>query len=178
MKTQTFNGRALTLAVASILAVGLGTFSGASRAGTETANLAVSATISANCTIDTTALDFGGYDPIVTHKAAPLDGTGTVTTVCTNGSAVAITLGQGVNADTGSSDPAPLRRLTDGTNFLSYDLYSDSGRSVVWGNDATVDVERTGTGVADVLTVYGQIPQDQNVPAGTYTDTVVATVTF
>jgi spore coat protein U-like protein len=88
-------------------------------------------------------------------------------------------LGQGANADTGSTDAAPLRRLKDsGTNYLSYVLYSDSGRTALWGNDATVDVAATGTGVADAHTVYGRVASGQNKPAGSYSDTVVATVTF
>ncbi|MFM6073490.1 MAG: spore coat protein U domain-containing protein, partial [Dolichospermum sp.] len=39
-------------------------------------------------------------------------------------------------------------------------------------------VSHTGTGNASNITVYGRIGRGQNVPAGSYTDTVVATVTF
>jgi spore coat protein U-like protein len=147
-------------------------------AGTDTDNLAVSATISANCTITTGALSFGAYDPIVTHKAADLDGTGTVTVTCTSGAAATVTLGQGANADAGSTDTVPVRRLETGGSYLGYFLYSNVERSTVWGNDAASDVEHTGDGTATALTVYGRVTQDQNQPAGTYTDTVVATVSF
>lgn len=176
---KTLNARALrklTLISAMALAAGWGS---QLQAGTDTANLSAQATVTANCTIETNIVNFGNYDPIVDHASSNLDSTGSVSVTCTSGSAVAITLGQGLNADTGSTDAAPLRRLNDGsTNYLSYSLYSDAGYSTVWGNDATVDVETTGTGGIDAHNVYGRITAGQNVPAGTYTDTVVATVTF
>lgn len=153
-------------------------FSGSSYAATDTANLDVSATVSANCTISTAAVAFGTYDPVVTHASTALTSTGTVTTTCTKDAAVAITLGQGANANTGSTDAAPVRRMISGTNYLSYQLYTDEARTAVWGNDATVDVPVTGTGTAVNTTVYGSVLAGQNVPAGSYTDTVVATVTF
>jgi hypothetical protein len=59
MKTQTYTGRALRLAVASILAVGVGAFSVNSYAGADTANLDVSATIPETCSVSTTAVAFG-----------------------------------------------------------------------------------------------------------------------
>lgn len=153
--------------------------SGAAFAGTASDNLSVTATVIDNCTISTAALAFTNYDPIVANASSNLDGTGTVTVTCTLNDAVQITLGQGANADTGSTDAAPLRRMLAGAGeFLSYSLFSDSGRTVVWGNDATVDVETTGTGVAEVHTVYGRVSSGQNRPAGSYSDTVAATVTF
>lgn len=166
------------LALATALATGA---AGIAHAGTATSDLGVSATVSASCSITTTsALDFGTYDPAVTHASTDLDSTGGISVTCTSGAPVTITLGEGVNADTGSTAAAPLRRMIDGggTNYLSYSLYSDGGRTAVWGNDATVDVETTGTGAAEAHTVYGRVAGGQNVPAGTYTDTVVATVTF
>lgn len=172
MSTKTFSLRKLTLISAAALATG-----GAAVAqAQETANLDVSTTVVASCTIGTTALAFGDYDPI---SPSDLDGTGTVTVTCTQDAPVAITLGQGANADTGSTAAAPERRLTDATNFLTYSLFSDTDRTTVWGNDATVDVETTGTGAAEEHTVFGRVDGGQSTaPAGGYTDTVVATVTF
>jgi spore coat protein U-like protein len=36
----------------------------------------------------------------------------------------------------------------------------------------------TGTGVAQSITVYGQIPAGQYVSPGTYNDTIIATITY
>jgi spore coat protein U-like protein len=114
----------------------------------------------------------------VAHAASALDGTGAVTITCTTGATAAILLGQGGTPDGSSTDAVPLRRMTDGTNFLNYFLYSNAGFTTVWGNDGTVDVEATGDGEADLHIVYGLVTAAQNVPGGSYTDTVVATVTF
>ncbi len=147
-------------------------------AGTATANLSVTATINANCTISTGTVGFGTYDPIVTNATSALNGTGSVTTTCTSATPATITLGQGSNPNTGSTDTAPLRRMKNGTAYLGYSLYSDSARTAVWGNTTATGVASTGTGSAVAVTVYGQVAAGQNQPAGSYSDTVVATVTF
>lgn len=176
MKSSTIMGRKALFVAISALTLGAGN---AAFAATAADNLAVSAEVIDNCTISTSAIAFGNYDPIVANAASALDGTGSVTVTCTLNDGVQITLGQGVNPDTGSSATAPARRMVDGaSNHLSYSLYSDEPRTAVWGDDASVDVEATGTGEADAHTVYGSVDAGQNNPAGSYTDTVVATVTF
>lgn len=147
-------------------------------AGSASSNLSTTASVTANCTISTTALDFGAYDPVSANASSALTGSGSVSTTCTNGSSVAIRLGQGSNADAGSSDDSPLRRLKAGSNYLSYALYQDAARTTVWGNTTATDVEITGSGAAQTNTIYGTIPAGQNVPAGSYSDTVIATVDF
>jgi spore coat protein U-like protein len=141
-----------------------------------TSNLGVSASVTANCTITTVAVAFGAYDPVSANAAAALTNSGKVTVNCTNGSPGSITLGQGANANTGSTAAIPLRRMLAGTtNYLSYALYSDSGLATVW---ADTPIVHTGTGVSTDLTVYGSVAAGQNVPVGSYADTVVATITF
>ncbi|BAY20616.1 hypothetical protein NIES2100_03580 [Calothrix sp. NIES-2100] len=148
-------------------------------AGSATSNLGVSASVTANCTISTSALTFGAYDPVSANASSALTGTGSVTTACTSGASATITLGQGSNADTGSTDAAPLRMMSDGGgNNLSYGLYTDAGHSTAWGNTSGTGVAHTGTGTAAQITIYGSIAGGQNVPAGSYSDTVLATVSF
>ncbi|MBL8786006.1 MAG: spore coat protein U domain-containing protein [Deltaproteobacteria bacterium] len=148
------------------------------RAGAAQEDLAVSASVADNCTIETTPLAFGSYDPITTHAASELAGTGSVTVTCTSGASAVIKLGEGANADGASTPAAPARRLKSGSNFLSYFLFSDTLREVVWGNTALTGVDHTGDGAPAAFTIYGAITAGQNVPSGTYTDTVVATVAF
>ncbi|RYZ04226.1 MAG: SCPU domain-containing protein [Myxococcales bacterium] len=159
-------------------ALGACLFAGEASAGTATANLSVTATVSASCSISTTPLAFGTYDPVGAHAAAPLDATGGVVVTCTNGAATTVTLGQGSNANTGSSDATPLRRMASGGNFLSYSLYQNAGHTTVWGNTSGTGVAHTGSGTATSVSVYGRVPAGQNVASGSYADTVVATVTF
>jgi spore coat protein U-like protein len=165
-------------ACAAALAAGVAFSGPVAAAGTATSNLDVGATVAANCTISTTAVAFGAYDPIVANAAADLDNAGSVSVTCTSGASTKVTLGQGSNADALSSDAAPIRNMKSGANLLSYALYSDSGRATAWGNDAATGVSHTGTGTATSLSVYGRVVKAQNVPAGTYADIVVATVTF
>jgi spore coat protein U-like protein len=143
-------------------------------AATSTANLAVSAAVANNCTISTTALAFGAYDPIVTNASAALNGTGGVVIACTKNAATTIGLGLGANP-TGST-----RRMILGADYLTYELYQEVGRTTIWGT--------TGAGLLTpaaapskaprTFTVYGVVAGGQDVPAGTFTDSVVATVTF
>lgn len=170
---KTIHANALSVSLCLLAALSSSAF-----AATETANLGVSATVSNNCLISTNPVAFGAYDTVDTNAAADLDGSGTVIVTCTLDAATTVTLGQGANAGIGSTDAAPLRRMTDGTDFLSYALFSDAGRTAVWGNDAATDVPHTGTGTATNLTVYGRVAAAQNVTAGSYADTVVATVEF
>ncbi len=143
-------------------------------AQTATANLAVSATVANKCTISTTPLAFGAYDPIVDNASTALAGTGGVVITCNKNTATTIGLGLGSNA-TGS-----IRRMVLGADYLTYELYQEVGHTTIWGT--------TGTGLltppvapnknARTFTVYGLVAPGQDVAAGTFTDTVVATVTY
>jgi spore coat protein U-like protein len=142
-------------------------------AQTATANLAVSATVAKNCSISTTPVAFGSYDPIVTNAVTPLDGTGTVVVTCTKGAGSRIDLGQGSNY-------SAARRMAGGTDFLTYELYVDSTRTTVWGSGAG-----SGQTIAAApnknprtFTVYGRVAAGQDVGAASYADTVVATINF
>jgi spore coat protein U-like protein len=142
-------------------------------AATATANLGVSATVTNNCTISTQALAFGSYDPVAAHASANLDGTGEVVVACTKGATATIGLGLGSNAS-GST-----RRMVAGTNFLTYELYNEPTRTTVW--DAGGGLLSTGAApskAARTFTVYGRVTSNQDVEAGNYSDTVVATVNF
>jgi spore coat protein U-like protein len=177
MVKQKFIARTLTLA--GVVALAIGFASSTDAATTATSNLSVTASVTANCTITTAAVAFGAYDPVVANASSALNGTGTVSVTCTNGASTTVTLGQGSNANTGSTDVAPARRLNDGgADFLTYSLYSNTARTAVWGNTAGTGVAHTGTGLLTALTVYGAVDPGQNVPAGSYSDTVVATITF
>ena len=144
-------------------------------AATATSNLSVTSTVINNCTISTAALAFGNYDPVNVNAAAPLDGTGTVTIACTKGSTATIGLGLGSNAS------GATRRMTDGGgNFLTYEMYQEVAYSTVWGSAgaALLSPVAAPSKAARNFTVYGRVTSNQDVSAGNYTDTVVATVNF
>lgn len=141
----------------------------AASAGSANATLGVSASVSATCTISTSAVAFGAY------SGTQVDATGTVTANCVTGTAWTIGLGTGA----GSGATTSNRKMSSGTNTLGYTLYSDSGRTTNWGNAIGVDtVAGTGTGASQNQTVYGRIAQGTAPAAGSYADTVVATINF
>jgi spore coat protein U-like protein len=179
MLSKKWNARLLTAAGTTVLAFGVGSV----QAATATANLPVTASVTANCTISTaSAVAFGAYDPVVTNatSGSPLVATGTINVSCTSGASTTVTLSEGTNHDTGTSTAAaPVRRMNDGgTNYLSYQLYSEGTRTTVWGDTAPTGLAYSGIGSQESLTVYGRVPGAQNVPSGSYSDTVVATITF
>lgn len=142
----------------------------------ETASLGVSVTVRATCAIRADALAFGVYDTV---GAGALDATASVAVTCTKGASATITLDQGEHAAPGSSDAAPVRRMTAGGAFLTYELYADAARSSTWGNTAATGQAFVAASSAPaVLTVYGRIAGHQDVPAGAFSDLVVATVAF
>ena len=134
-----------------------------------TSSLDVSANVTNTCTISTAPLSFGAYDPLL---GSPNDNTGTVSITCTSGAAVTLELDNGANY-------LASRRMASGANFLNYEIYQDAGRLTRWGSVAAAENQSTtGTGVQQDFFAYGRIPALQNVPSGTYTDTVVAAVNF
>jgi len=58
-------------------------------------------------------------------------------------------------------------------------LYSNSGRTTIWGSGAAAVTPSAPSSYAPVVyTVYGRVAAGANVTAGSYSDTVVATVNF
>jgi spore coat protein U-like protein len=154
----------------------LAAMSSIAAAGTATDNLTVTATVADSCTITGGTLAFGTYDTV---SGAAIDASGEISVACTKDATAAITLDQGSNASGTSTDADPDRRMLSGTEVLSYTLFTDSGRTTEWGNTAGTSKSYTAaTSDSVAQTVFGRITADQDVPAGSYTDTVVATVTF
>lgn len=144
-------------------------------AQTDSDSFNVSADVSKNCSITTTPVDFGVYDPVVANATAPLDGTGSVVVACTKGAGTRIDLGLGANS-TGST----RRMSAGGGNVLAYELYQDTGRATVWssGSGAGQTIAGAPSKAPRTFSVFGRVPAGQDVSAGSYTDTVVATINF
>jgi spore coat protein U-like protein len=135
------------------------------------ANLSVTATVVKSCSISTSPVDFGNYSAL----SGVANAQGSVTVTCSNCSGTSVALDYGKNVGAGNQP-----RMTDnGTNYLSYKLYSDSAFQTPWsGTSVPITPSTSPTPTAQVLAVYGQMPGAQNVPPGSYSDIVVATVNF
>jgi spore coat protein U-like protein len=142
-------------------------------AGSANANLNVSASVVPSITITPPV------DPVpipvenITNPSTPAMVTLPIAITLPSGITGKITLGQGQNASTGSTDTNPVRRMTDGDgNYLLYELYQDESRTIIWGNTDNTGLSLTGTGSASNVNLYIKIPAGQNVPAGNYQDTM------
>ena len=164
-----------TLPVAGIFVLGFAAaMSAPAHAGTASSNLGVSATVSANCTVSTTAVAFGSVD---TLAGTNIDADGGISVTCTNGTSWSASAGNG----TGTGATVSSRKMKSGSNLLSYTLYTNESRTSIWGDGSSgsVQISNSGTGGAQSVAIYGRIFAGQTgVPAGSYADTVAVTITY
>jgi spore coat protein U-like protein len=165
------------LVTGAAVALAMAAFAGSqsSEAATAQATFLVSANVTQKCTISAAPLAFLAYDPLVDNATVDLDGSSNLTVACTKGS-----VGVWVGLNTGVNAAGSTRRMVLSGEFLTYELYSDAGRTTVWGN--TLATGRTYTPVtsktAVSIPVYGRVPSGQDVSVGAYNDTITATINF
>jgi spore coat protein U-like protein len=144
-----------------------GTYTDTVSSATTTFNLTV--VIQASCSISATPLSFG------TYSGALINTNTSISVTCTDTTPYNV----GLNAGTATGATVTNRMMTGpGAAHLHYSLFSNSSHSTNWGNTTGSWVGGTGTGTAQTLTVYGQIPASQYPAPGSYTDTVTATVNY
>ena len=152
----------------------IGLAGAAQAASPATSNLTVTITIINECTAGaTTPVAFGSYGVLV----ANVDAAGTISVTCTTGAPYTISL----NAGTGGGTTTTRKMAGTGPatgSTVDYKLFSDSARSLNWGNTVGEIVSRTGTGSAETIDVYARVAPQSTPPAGTYNDMVAVTVTY
>jgi spore coat protein U-like protein len=143
---------------------------------TATGTLSVTATIAAACSVNNSSstVAFGTYTSSTTD-----DVTGSVAVTCTNTTSYVVSLG--VGSGTGAS--YTNRVMTGGTSgdLLNYNLYTTNAYTTVFGDGtgATATVSGTGSGVQQLVNVFGRIPSGQTTPGpDSYSDSVNITVTY
>ena len=120
-----------------------------------------------------TGVSFGTYSVFDT---APVSSAGSLTYVCTGVQASdRVTIELSID-----SEDTALRTMTAGVHALRYQLFLDPARTIIWGTGAggtssygpIAPAEATPT----VVPIYGVLPARQDIPAGSYHDTVVVTL--
>jgi spore coat protein U-like protein len=131
--------------------------------------------VDAACTVSVSSgVSFGPYN---VFAGTSLDSTGQFTWRCDllTFPNVRITLTKG-----GSSTYLP-RRMHSGVNALGYNIYRDSARTSIWGDEtegtAAYYQQYRGWGTYTV-TLHGRIPAGQDAAVGSYSDTVTVVVNF
>ena len=159
---------AAAIAATLVLAAGVRVFG-----ATTTATLTVTANVAAECTATSSTLAFGSYSALISTN---IDAQATFTVACTQGTTATVGL------DLGGHSSAGLRRMADSgnSNFIPYELYTDTGRTTVWGNasGSWVSLSAAPSNAPRSLIVYGRTVNGLNVPVGGYSDAVTITVTF
>jgi spore coat protein U-like protein len=163
-----------TLIATALVAAGM---SASANAATDTAQFQVQIVITESCDIQAVSASNIDFATQARNTGAPVDAQGTLQVNCTSGTPYTIGLNAGANS-TSATASANNRRMANGTNFVPYGLYRDSGRTLFWGNVIGTDtVAGTGNATNQSIPVFGRVPST-NAPAGTYVDTVIATVTY
>src|SRR5687768_14781369 len=114
------------------------------------------------CTGANASLSLGAYD---SYQPGALDASGVFTVTCTrNGGPpnVVVTVGVGPSFNSGTIATRQLK-LASGTDILTYNLYRDAGRALVWGDTIgtnTMTQSATianNTSIALTFTIFSRI---------------------
>jgi spore coat protein U-like protein len=131
----------------------------------------VTATDASNCSVSASTLNFGSVGVL----ASAVNATSAVTVTCTNALPYTIALDGGLS---GATNPTQ-RAMSQAAQQITYGLYRDSARAQPWGDSVgTNTAAGTGSGLAQTLTVYGRVPAQTTPAPGTYSDTVVVTISY
>ena len=128
-----------------------------------------------NCSWNTTpsAIAFGTYSVFSVANAAT---TTNFSFRCTPNQYARLILTRG-----NSVAYLPTRTMLSGANVANYNVYLDAAGSLVWGDttagSVSYDVYNSTPQNKDFIdNMYGIMPSGQDLPAGTYTDTLFATL--
>lgn len=131
--------------------------------------------MAANCSIvAATGVSFGSYD---VFASVPTDSSGSITYRCRNVNkrSVRITL------SSGGAGTYAIREMRSASDVQQYNLYLDAARTTIWGDGTggssfyqIVPPEDTNI----IVFVYGRVPAGQDISAGTYVDSIVATMNW
>ena len=174
----TLNNISKMAVVAALLAA-----AGFSQAGTATANVGVSASVAQNCTITSTPVAFGAYDPI---SGGNITAAGTVVVACTKAAS-----SLSVGLDNGTNAVAAQRNLKGSatSDKLAYSLVLPTattpgaacpsmGSGTAWTTASPLALSSPTSKTARTYNVCGQLASGQDVSVDSYSDTVVATINF
>ncbi|ALM84162.1 spore coat U domain-containing protein [Bordetella sp. N] len=135
----------------------------------------ITASVINDCLISANTMNFGTTGLITAERRT----TSLLTVQCTNNASYRIALNGGSNGTVTARNM--LRSGGTATQVIPYQLYTDSGYSIPWGDGTagTAMYSAIGNGLAQPVTVYGRVaPQATGPVPGTYNDTVQATIYF
>lgn len=121
------------------------------------------------CTLSTQPLGFGNINPIA---GTSTNSTSSITVTCPSSTSIEVWISSG-------SGTVSQRTMSSGANQLHYNVYTDAALTTIWGDGAegtswTTTADSAGT----TATVYGHVPNQPAAYPGTYSDSLIVTVSF
>ncbi|MFT3905033.1 MAG: spore coat U domain-containing protein [Steroidobacteraceae bacterium] len=138
-----------------------------------------------SCSTSATGPSFGVYNPL-SSTATPANGSISVTCSLTSGNSATVPVT--VAFSTGYSGTYSSRYMLSGTNRLSYNLYKDSAYTLIYGDgtggsytaaaNPSFELTRSNPSQTASGVIYGLIGAKQDVAPGSYSDTIVVTISY
>ena len=136
--------------------------------------------VKCSCSVNGNAISFGAYVPTASGDIkVAADISVTCKAFVLGVISYEIHLGPGVYGSVTD------RKMSNGSSLLSYNIYTNTGRTIIWGNGTG------GTGMmsdsyllllgasrTETVSMYGKLVAGQNVSAGSYSDIIVASVIY
>lgn len=134
----------------------------------------------ASCSVSGGALAFGNY---AAGSSWHVDSEGTLTILCTGVTGEVVVYSISLSAGGGSRGLNP-RGLRSGANEVQYNVFTDSARTRVWGDGSGGTFIQSGS--ASIMAgpsqqnipAFGRVFGGQSVVPGSYTDSLVITLSF
>lgn len=132
--------------------------------------MGVSASVVASCSISANTLSFGNYTGLL------IDAQSVVTVTCTN----TTTFNIGLNAGTATGATVTTRQMTGPASAtLNYQIFRENTRTYNWGNTVGTDTFLSqGDGTSHQYATFGTLAASQTPAPGSYSDTIIATITY
>jgi len=128
------------------------------------------------CGATATNLDFGVYD---LFARTPNLGTGTITVSCDEAPPADVSIQ--ITPSLNSGLLTPRRMIGPNAAFpLDYNIFTDASMTTIWGDgtgaSSSVFLKNVTKNKSRTVIVYGTIFPSQNVPSGSYQDSLTATI--
>ena len=149
--------------VLAVIVIALFTMTGAALAAIVSNNIQVTASVADTCRITTAAtnVNFGDYDPM--SIIDDIDGGSSIEFRCTKN----LTYWTYIQR---------FNTMTSGLNNLTYELYTDAGRTTAWATSKSASGTISLNNQPQSIVINGKITAGQDVPAGSYSENVTVTI--
>jgi spore coat protein U-like protein len=142
--------------------------------------------LNCSCGVSTSAVTFSTYNALSASAATAVGGVQVSCQLLSGSIAQLVAFNVGLTSGGSNSIAARTMARVGGGTALAYNLYSDPGMTLVWGDgtggslqqSGAITVLLVGSPVSSSFSIYGKIPPNQQVAGGNYTDTITVTMSF